>query len=154
MNFQTAQFWFWIAVASVQTGVPQLAKSAWRLLFDYRQFTWRSSRAAEAWLSWGPRFGFGFDLDFSFLPGHKSAPEWEPGDLGYGPELRVGFGLGWLDGGLTIPNDNHPDNDLAAPKHYCSCGEETQSRIAHYCPGCDEVDCTCELAESGRPLFL
>ncbi len=153
MNFQTAQFWWWIAVVSVQAAVPHLAKRAWWLLFDYRQLTWKSSPAAEAWLSWGPRFGFGFDLDFSFVPGHKADPDDEY-DSGYGPELRVGFGLGWIDGGLTIPNDNHPDNLMMLPKHYCACGEETQARIAHYCIGCDEVDCTCELTEPGRPLFL
>ncbi len=148
------EFWWYMAVAAVRHGVPPLVKRAWRLLFDYRQLTWKSSRTAEAWLSWGPRFGFSFDLDFSFGPGRKATSD-EPGDFSYGPELRVGFGLGWIDGGLTIPNENHPDNDgLTVPKHYCSCGEQTQSRIAYYCTGCDEVACTCELTEPGRPLFL
>lgn len=153
MRFQI-EFWWWAAVTAMQVGVPYLAKRAWRLLFDYRQLDWCSSRAAEAWISWGPRFGFGFDVDLSFLPGHKSASEWEPGDLGYGPELRVGFGLGWIDGGFNIPNDNHPDNGLMVPKHYCACGAESQTRLAYHCIGCDEVDCTCELTEPGRSLFL
>lgn len=153
MYFQTAQFWWWIAVASVQTGVPYLAKRAWHLLFDYRKLEWCSSTAVDAWISWGPRFGFSFDVNLSFIPGHKGDPDDEH-DLGYGPELQMGFGLGWIDGGITIPNDNHPDNNHLMPKHYCSCGEETQSRIANYCTGCDEVDCTCELTEPGRPLFM
>ncbi len=153
MNFQTVQFWWWIAVASASAAVPHLAKRAWRLLFDYREFTWRSSRAAEAWISWSPRFGFSFDVELGLIPGHK-ADEDEPNDIGYGPELRLGFGLGWVGCGLSIPNDNHPDNNILMPKHYCSCGAETQSRIAHYCTGCDEVDCTCRLAEPGPPLFL
>lgn len=152
MRFQI-EFWWWIAVIALQTGVPYLAKRLWRLLFDYRQLNWHSSRAADAWISWGPHFGFNFDIDLSFIPGHKADPD-EPDDLGYGPELSVGFGLGWIDGGLTIPNDNHPDSLLMPPKHYCACGGESQTRLTYHCTGCDEVDCTCELTEPGRPLFL
>lgn len=146
------EFWWYFIVIAVKDGGERLAKRVWGLLFDFREFAWRSSRAVDAWITWGPRFGFSFDINLSFIPGHKADPDDEY-DSGYGPELRVGFGLGWVDGGLTIPNDNHPDNLLEAPTHYCACGAETRPRIAHFCTGCDEVDCTCELAEPGPPLF-
>lgn len=152
MRFQI-EFWWYFAVAAVRHGVPYLAKRAWRLLFDRRSLDWCSSPAAGAWISWSPRLGFNFDLDVNFVPGHKADLD-EPDDVGYGPELSIGFGLGWFDGGLSIPNDTHEDNLISMPTHYCVCGEETQARIANYCTGCDEVDCTCELTELGRPLFM
>lgn len=147
------EFWWYMVVAAVKHGTEGLAKRLWRLAFDHRQLSWESASSAEAWITWGPRFGFSFDVNLSFIPGHKADPDDEYDD-DYGPELHVGFGLGWIDGGLDIPNGNHPDTHILLPTHYCSCGAETKSRIAHYCTGCDEVNCICELTEPGRPLFM
>jgi hypothetical protein len=121
-------------------------KWVWHVLFDDRYFTCRRLRAVNLWSSWHPHIGLNFDFSFEFILPHKADLDDER-DMSWGPEFKFGFGLLWIDFGLTIPNDDHPDNDIEMPPHYCrSCGRTTSPTISDRCDGCGKhVDsCPCD----------
>ncbi len=121
----------------------------WHLLFDTRSFDWRTSRIVNVWGSWHPYIGFAFDFFIHFVPPHTAEVPGEQ-DMARGPEFKFSFAFLWIDFGLTIPNDDHPDNDIKIPPRSCKqCGLEAEPMMADRCTGCRElaIICTCAKAE-------
>ena len=120
-------------------------KRIFHLLCDYRNFTWRGSRFVNLWVSWHPRIGFSFDFYVDFIPGHRCDPNDED-DSGWGAEFRFGGGLLWLDFAVSVPNDDHPDDEIARPVKYCGCGREITFSFRSTCTGCRQIaaECACE----------
>lgn len=122
-------------------------KRLWHLLFDHRTFDWRTSRVANVWGSWHPYIGLGFDFNIEVILPHK-ARLGDADDLySWGPEFKFGFGLLWIDFGLTIPNDDYPGKNIDLPPRYCrACGRTTSPMISDYCDGCNKHadSCSCD----------
>lgn len=127
-----------------------LFKRLWNLLFDYRSVEW-ARKEFEAWLTWNPHLSFNLDFHIEFILPHKADSD-DALDSSWGPEVKFGLGLLWIDIGLNIPNDSWCDGDdcqLEMPKEYCpECGMETEYMIGQRCPGCRLLGehCTCTKA--------
>lgn len=123
-----------------------MIKRLWHLLFDERLWEWRTARAANFWCSWYPYIGGRFDINLCITPPHTADPD-DPKDVSWGPEFRCGFSLLWFDVGLTIPNDNHPDDgwELPAPSKCGTCGTwSVEYRWIDLCVGCDQIEDKCQ----------
>ncbi len=126
-------------------------KWLWNLLFKSRSLVWRTAKAIRLSIDWGPYFGFDFDFHLQFTPGYTI--EFEPGDeveesYSCGHDFRAGLTVGWIGLDLSIPNDDHPDDEFNAPmpKRYCAkCGLETETMMTGRCTGCRRpaLACTC-----------
>ena len=119
-------------------------KRIFHLLCDFRGFRWRTSRFVNFYCSWHPRPGFGFYFNIDFVPGHRCDPNDED-DSDWGAEFTVSGSLLWLDVGLTVPNDDHPDDEIAPPVKYCGCGREITFSFRSTCTGCQQLakECSC-----------
>lgn len=117
----------------------------WHTLFDSRYVALRRWHTFHVWFSWHPYIGGGLDFYIEFIPPFDvKEPDFEHH---YGPEFKCGFTLLWIDVGLNIPNDDHPDNEVEMPKRYCQCGREASTGIKLACTGCQNVPdlCVCDL---------
>lgn len=127
-----------------------ILKRIFHLLCDYRGFRWRTSRLVNLWGSWHPRPGFSLHFDIDFVPGHRSDPNDED-DSDWGAECGVSGSLLWLDVGLTVPNDDHPDDEIARPVKYCGCGREITFSFRSTCAGCRQIAAACTCKSTWMP---
>lgn len=120
-------------------------KRLWNLLFDDRYVEVRRFRPFHIWFAWTPVIGGNLDFNIQFIPSHKARFADEEDDLSWGPELRLSADLLWVSFGLTIPNEDHPANEIVPTKRYCGCGREATTRFKLACEGCHNVPdlCTC-----------
>lgn len=121
-----------------------MIRRIFHLLFDDRYVALRRWRPLHLWFAWTPYIGGSVNFNIQLMPPHKARFVDEDDDISWGPEFRFGADLLWVSFGFTIPNDDHPDNDL--PKRYCGCGRETNAAFKRVCAGCHLVPnlCTCE----------
>jgi hypothetical protein len=129
----------------------KILRRVFHFLFDDRYVALCRWRPAHLWFAWTPYIGGSVDVNIQFIPSHKAHSRDED-DVSWGPEFRFGADLLWISFGVTIPNDDYPDNNVEVPPHYCrSCGREAEPMISYRCTGCDEhVDsCPCDQAPDG-----
>jgi hypothetical protein len=122
-------------------------KRIFHFLFDDRYVALCRWRPAHLWFAWTPYIGGSVAVNIQFIHPHKARFQDED-DVSWGPEFKFGADLLWISFGVTIPNDDHPDNNVEVPPHYCrSCGREAEPMISYRCTGCDEhVDsCHCKM---------
>lgn len=119
-------------------------KWLWHLLFDARSLVWRTARAVHISVDWSPHIGVNVGGFFRFSPAYTVTLD--DGDEPYsqGAALRLGLTLIWLDFGLAIPNDDHPDDEVVVSPRYCpTCGLEIEFRFVDFCTGCSELATSC-----------
>lgn len=124
--------------------LARMSKRLWHILFDARYIALRRWRPFHFWFAWDAYLGGSVDVDIQFIPAHKARFADEDDDLSWGPELKLGATLLWVSFGLTIPNDDHPANEVKVPPRHCAkCGNETEGIIAQRCTGCGKLAVVC-----------
>lgn len=127
-----------------------MIRRVWHWLFDERYWCWNTTRAINFWCSWFPYLGGCVDANILLVPPHTADPN-DPKDMSWGPEFQCGFTFLWLCVSLTLPNDEHPDNDYEEPKHFCeSCDGDAHAAIALHCTACHRVEALCECIWGAR----
>lgn len=129
--------------------VTRLLKRLWHILFDDRYVALRRWRPFHFWFAWTPYIGGCVDFNIQFIPAHKARFADEDDDISWGSEFRLGADLIWVSFGLTIPNDDHPANEIKMPPRHCAkCGNETEGIIAQRCTGCGKLAAACECIQA------
>ena len=68
--------------------------------------------------------------------------------------MRLSADLLWVSFGLTVPNADHPANEIVPTKRYCGCGREATTRFKLACEGCHNVPDLCVCSGADRPFVL
>ncbi len=121
-----------------------ILRRIFHILFDDRYVTIRRWWPFHLWFAWTPYLGGSLDANIQFIPAHKARFTDEDDDISWGSELKLGADLLWISFGLTVPNDDHPDNEVGMPPRHCQrCGAETEPTITQRCPPCGESAAAC-----------